>query len=110
MELKCILLSALFGEITRILNHIMAVGCHALDVGALTPFFWIFEEREKVKHWGGSDMSWLITVNQLLFAKFNCRDSLAKTNMNINIYDSVAKIVSLILTVAILLPKPFQGY
>ncbi|KAJ8307687.1 hypothetical protein KUTeg_014768 [Tegillarca granosa] len=37
----------LFGEITRILNHIMAVGCHALDVGALTPFFWIFEEREK---------------------------------------------------------------
>lgn len=26
----------------------MAVGCHALDVGALTPFFWLFEEREKM--------------------------------------------------------------
>jgi len=26
----------------------MAVGCHALDVGAMTPFFWLFEEREKV--------------------------------------------------------------
>lgn len=39
----------LFAEITRILNHIMAVGTHALDVGALTPFFWLFEEREKVK-------------------------------------------------------------
>lgn len=38
----------LFGEITRILNHIMAVGTHALDVGAMTPFFWLFEEREKV--------------------------------------------------------------
>lgn len=38
----------LFGEITRILNHIMAVGTHALDVGALTPFFWLFEEREKL--------------------------------------------------------------
>ncbi|XP_054720853.1 NADH-ubiquinone oxidoreductase 49 kDa subunit-like [Uloborus diversus] len=38
----------LFAEITRILNHIMAVGTHALDVGALTPFFWLFEEREKL--------------------------------------------------------------
>ena len=27
----------------------MAIGTHALDVGALSPFFWIFEEREKVK-------------------------------------------------------------
>jgi NADH dehydrogenase (ubiquinone) Fe-S protein 2 len=26
----------------------MAVGCHALDVGAMTPFFWLFEEREKM--------------------------------------------------------------
>lgn len=38
----------LFAEITRILNHIMGVGTHALDVGAMTPFFWLFEEREKV--------------------------------------------------------------
>lgn len=39
---------ALFGEITRILNHLMSIGTHALDVGALSPFFWLFEEREKV--------------------------------------------------------------
>lgn len=26
----------------------MAIGTHALDVGALTPFFWLFEEREKL--------------------------------------------------------------
>ena len=38
------------GEMTRILNHTLAVGCHALDVGAMTPFFWVFEEREKVYH------------------------------------------------------------
>jgi len=38
----------LFAELTRILNHIMAVGTHALDIGALTPFFWLFEEREKM--------------------------------------------------------------
>jgi len=29
----------LFAEITRILNHLLAVGCHAMDVGAMTPFF-----------------------------------------------------------------------
>ena len=40
--------SALFGEITRLLNHIMGIGTHALDIGAMTPFFWLFEEREKV--------------------------------------------------------------
>ena len=39
---------ALMAELTRILNHTLAVGCHALDIGAMTPFFWLFEEREKV--------------------------------------------------------------
>jgi len=38
----------LFCEITRILNHLLAVGCHAMDVGAMTPFLWVFEEREKL--------------------------------------------------------------
>ena len=38
----------IFAEITRILNHLLAVGCHALDVGAMTPFLWSFEEREKL--------------------------------------------------------------
>ncbi|KAH7914532.1 NADH-ubiquinone oxidoreductase 49 kDa subunit mitochondrial precursor [Hygrophoropsis aurantiaca] len=38
----------LFGEITRILSHLMAVLTHAMDVGALTPFLWGFEEREKL--------------------------------------------------------------
>lgn len=38
----------LFLEITRILNHLMSITTHALDVGALTPFLWAFEEREKL--------------------------------------------------------------
>jgi len=38
----------LFAEITRLLNHLLAVGCHAMDVGAMTPFLWAFEEREKL--------------------------------------------------------------
>lgn len=38
----------MFGEITRVLNHLMSVLSHAMDVGALTPFLWGFEEREKL--------------------------------------------------------------
>jgi NADH dehydrogenase (ubiquinone) Fe-S protein 2 len=38
----------IYAEITRILNHLLAVGCHAMDVGAMTPFMWAFEEREKL--------------------------------------------------------------
>jgi NADH dehydrogenase (ubiquinone) Fe-S protein 2 len=45
---KVLLIRVLFLEITRILNHLLAVGCHAMDVGAMTPFLWAFEEREKL--------------------------------------------------------------
>ena len=38
----------LFSEITRLLNHLMALTTHAMDIGALTPFLWAFEEREKL--------------------------------------------------------------
>jgi NADH dehydrogenase (ubiquinone) Fe-S protein 2 len=38
----------IFSEISRILNHLLAVGCHAMDVGAMTPLLWGFEEREKL--------------------------------------------------------------
>lgn len=38
----------LFSELTRLLNHLLAITTHALDVGAITPFLWAFEEREKI--------------------------------------------------------------
>lgn len=38
----------LFDELTRILNHMLAIACHALDVGSMSPIFWAFEEREKI--------------------------------------------------------------
>ena len=38
----------LFDEITRILNHLLNVTTFALDVGAMTPLLWMFEEREKL--------------------------------------------------------------
>lgn len=45
---KSKIVRVIFLEITRILNHILAITTHALDVGALTPFLWGFEEREKL--------------------------------------------------------------
>ena len=38
----------LFAEITRILNHLLSLTAFALDVGAITPLLWAFEEREKL--------------------------------------------------------------
>ena len=38
----------LFSEIGRVLNHILNITTHAMDVGALTPILWLFEEREKL--------------------------------------------------------------
>jgi NADH dehydrogenase (ubiquinone) Fe-S protein 2 len=48
VPLRAQYIRVLFSEITRILNHLLALTCHALDVGALTPFLWGFEEREKL--------------------------------------------------------------
>ncbi len=41
-------LRVLFCELTRILNHLLNVSSQALDVGAMTPLLWLFEEREKI--------------------------------------------------------------
>ncbi|MBV8739798.1 MAG: NADH-quinone oxidoreductase subunit D [Alphaproteobacteria bacterium] len=38
----------MYAEITRILNHLLCVCAFALDIGAITPFLWGFEERERL--------------------------------------------------------------
>lgn len=48
VPLRAQYIRVLFSELTRLLNHILALTTHALDVGALTPFLWGFEEREKL--------------------------------------------------------------
>lgn len=48
VPLRAQFIRVIFLEITRILNHLMAITAHALDVGAITPFLWMFEEREKL--------------------------------------------------------------
>ena len=48
VPLRAKYIRTMFAEITRILNHIMNTTAHAMDVGAMTPILWLFEEREKL--------------------------------------------------------------
>ena len=48
VPLRAQYIRVLFCELTRILNHILNVTTQALDVGAMTPLLWMFEEREKM--------------------------------------------------------------
>ncbi|PZN94233.1 MAG: NADH-quinone oxidoreductase subunit D [Alphaproteobacteria bacterium] len=48
VPLRAKYIRTMFAEITRILNHILNTTTHAMDVGAMTPILWLFEEREKL--------------------------------------------------------------
>jgi len=41
-------LRVLFAELTRIMNHLLAIGSHIMDVGAMTPNLWLLELREQL--------------------------------------------------------------
>ncbi len=41
-------LRVLFAELSRLLNHLLNITTFALDVGAMTPFLWAFEKRERM--------------------------------------------------------------
>jgi NADH-quinone oxidoreductase subunit D len=46
VPLRAQYIRVLFDEITRILNHLLWLGAHALDIGAMTLFLYAFRERE----------------------------------------------------------------
>jgi NADH-quinone oxidoreductase subunit D len=39
----------LVAELSRLASHFLAIGTYALDIGATTPFLWIFKERENIQ-------------------------------------------------------------
>jgi len=46
VPLRAQYIRVMFDEITRILNHLLWIGAHALDIGAMTLFLYAFRERE----------------------------------------------------------------
>src|SRR5690554_4127832 len=46
VPLRAQYIRVMFDEITRVLNHLMSLGSHALDVGAMAVFLYAFRERE----------------------------------------------------------------
>lgn len=48
VPLRAKYIRVLFCELTRIMNHMLNVTTGAIDVGAMTPLLWLFEEREKM--------------------------------------------------------------
>jgi NADH-quinone oxidoreductase subunit D len=41
-------LRTFFAELTRVKNHLLNIGSHVMDVGAMTPNLWLFEPREDI--------------------------------------------------------------
>ena len=48
VPLRAQYIRVLYSELTRLMNHLLALTTHAMDVGALTPMLWAFEERERL--------------------------------------------------------------
>jgi NADH-quinone oxidoreductase subunit D len=46
--IRALYIRTLFDELTRILNHLLNITTMELDLGAMTPMLWMFEEREKL--------------------------------------------------------------
>ena len=98
----------LFDELTRLMNHFLAIACHALDVGSMSSIFWSFEEREKLMEFyervSGARMhaafhrpitTFVVTLDQLLLADIllfvkNCFTTLNEMH-NVLTYNKIWK-------------------
>ena len=67
VPLRAQYIRVIFAEITRILNHLIGLGSHALDIGSTTVIIWLFEEREKLLEFNErlNDMEELLTNNRI---------------------------------------------
>jgi NADH-quinone oxidoreductase subunit D len=48
VPLRAQYLRTFFAELTRVSNHLLNIGSHIMDVGAMTPNLWLFEPREDI--------------------------------------------------------------
>jgi NADH-quinone oxidoreductase subunit D len=48
VPLRAKYLRTFFAELTRVSNHLLNLGSHVMDVGAMTPNLWLFEPREDI--------------------------------------------------------------
>jgi NADH-quinone oxidoreductase subunit D len=62
---RCKVLRVIACEISRIISHIVWVGTTAIDIGAMTPFLWSFQERERLydlqESWTGARLTTTLT-------------------------------------------------
>ena len=79
----CSLQRVMFDELTRLLNHFLAISCHALDVGSMSSIFWAFEEREKI-------MEFYERVSGArMHAAFHKPNELFNTSLNTNLLKDI---------------------
>jgi NADH-quinone oxidoreductase subunit D len=62
---RCKVLRVIACELSRIISHLVWLGTTCIDIGAFTPFLWIFQERERVynllEKWVGARLTTTIT-------------------------------------------------
>jgi NADH-quinone oxidoreductase subunit D len=62
---RCKVLRVIACELSRIISHLVWLGTTALDIGAFTPFLWLFQERERVYNlqemWTGARLTTSLT-------------------------------------------------
>jgi NADH-quinone oxidoreductase subunit D len=62
---RCKVLRVIACEISRIISHLVWLGTTAIDIGAMTPFLWSFQERERLydlqEAWTGSRLTTTLT-------------------------------------------------
>lgn len=62
---RCKVLRVIACEMSRIISHIVWLGTTAIDIGAMTPFLWAFQERERIydlqEAWTGSRLTTTLT-------------------------------------------------
>ena len=62
---RCTVLRVIASELSRIMSHLVWMGTTSIDIGAFTPFLWLFQERERIylllENWIGARLTTTLT-------------------------------------------------